>query len=159
VAVAKPALLPPELPNRSNLPQIPAQEAVPRSAGKVKASLAWRQRALKLSVEKFKSSSDQKTESPLLRSYEAIYPDVLMALSSSCSDCGFHVDSLNSSAGEILSSSQDGQIKLVFSVWEQAEGKCWIYACSEKGNSATATKSALGILDTVFNTISKRGRI
>ena len=157
--VTKPALMPPELPNRSNLPQVPAQAAVIGSVGKAKASLAWRQKALKLSAEKFKSSSDQKSESPLLRSYDAIYSDVIMALSSSCSDCGFRVDKLNSNAGEILASSQDGQIRLVFSVWEQAEGKCWIYACAEKGNSAMATKNAISILDTVFNTISKRGRI
>lgn len=154
----KAPLLPPALPDRS-VPQVPAQAPAPRVPSWAKASLAWRQKALKLSNEKFKSASDQKTDSPLLRTYDAIYPDMLMALNSACSECGFRVDSLNSNAGEVLAISQDGQIKLVFSVWEQAEGKCWIYAGIEKGNTAAAAKNATSILDTVFNTNSKRGRI
>lgn len=155
----KPLLLPPDPPDRTRLPQVLAQPSVPASLVRAKAALSWRQKTLKLSSEKFKSGAEQKTANPLLRSFDAIYPDILMALNSSCSDCGFHVDSLNSSAGEILASNQDAQIKLVFSVWEQPLGKCWIYSGVEKGNSTVASKAASTILDTVFNTISKRGRI
>lgn len=151
---------PPALPQR----QVPAPPAVPicpsNQIQAPKASLSWRQKTLNLSMDKYKNiAADSTKTNQLLRLYQANYSDILIALASSCTDCGFKVDFLNSSAGELLASSADGKLRLVFSFWEQSEGKTCINAGVDQGNKIQGSKATGAILDSISNCISKRGRI
>ncbi len=150
--------IPPNLPERT-LPAPPAVPIAPPGSTKPsKPSLAWRQKATRLSLDKFKSGN-AATTSPFLRSFDSSYSDCLMALAASCASNGFKVEYINSNAGEILASSFEGQNRLVFVVWEQVDGKTYINAAIDRGNASSLSKSAGIILDTATGTISKRGRI
>ncbi|MBX9687396.1 MAG: hypothetical protein K2X27_11885 [Candidatus Obscuribacterales bacterium] len=152
--------LAPALPDRSLRPA-PAAVPLPtfNSISGAKASLAWRQKALKLSLEKFKDAEEAAAASAMLRYYAASFTDTLMALAASCAALNFKVLSINSNAGELLAESSDGGSRLIFSVWEQVEGKTWINAGIDRGPGASTSKAAAMILDTTAGTISKRGRI
>jgi hypothetical protein len=150
--------LPPVLPERV----VPAPPVIPgpslSTSVPYKASLAWRQKAARISQDKQKLMS-AGTQSALLRSFDSSYSDCLMALAGACANNGFKVEYINSNAGEILASSADGQQRLVFVVWEKQEGKTWVNAAIDKGGTASMTKTATSILDSTATTISKRGRI
>ncbi len=114
---------------------------------------------MKLAQDKYKPGGPDNASNTMLRAFSASYSDTLMALASSCTIAGFKVESINSNAGELLAVNKETNAQIVFSIWEQTDGKTWISAGINRGSSAVNSKNAIMILDTTGNTIGKRGRI
>lgn len=156
-AVQNVQVQPPQVPERSLPKAVSSNPAtVNPLLGQLKPSLSWRQKASRLAAAKFKTAL---SEGPLLRSFAANYSDTLMALVASCANLSFQVQSLNSNAGEILASSPDNQIRLIFAVWEQPAGKTWVAAGIDKGPFQAASKIVNQVFGTTGSTVSRRGRI
>lgn len=122
-----------------------------------KAPLAWRQKALALSMDKFKDK--QPADGPTTRLFAAGYSETIAALTSSSAALNYKAEHLNSSAGELLLSNSDGKVRLIFCLWEQSPGKTWVAAGVDRGAGAAARKTLSDILDTASNTVTHRGRI
>ena len=108
-------------------------------------------------MEKFKALPASAQSSA--RTFASSYSETLAALTSSCAGFNFRAEQLNSNAGELLVSSPDGKIRLVFCIWEQGGSKTAIAAGVDRGKGAAATKAINDILDSTGNTVSHRGRI
>ena len=161
VALPKPAEpLPPAIPQR----EVPIPPAVSHNAslGEFKPPLAWRQKAFLLSMDKYKNGDRDPALMPkngLTRCVASSYSDTIMALAGSCASVSYKSEQLNSNAGELLVSSPDGKTRFIFCVWEQSPAKTMISACIDKGKNSESQKVLTGILDTTYNTISRRGKI
>jgi hypothetical protein len=142
--------------NRPALPVVPVPSA--NSFAQAKPALAWRQKLLKVSLEKYKSPAVDNTADSLKRCYAANYTQTMAALSAACAAAAYKVEYINSNAGEVLAGSNDGRSRLFFSIWEQPQGKTWISAGIDRGDPTATLKSLRLILDTTGNTISPRGK-
>ncbi len=110
-----------------------------------------------LSLDKFKSTGPEA--SPLCRSFDSSYADTLSALLSSLEAAGLKVEVLRSAAGEILVSSGEPSLRIIFTAWEAPSGKTWLKAGLERGDKNSGEKLILSILDTTTDTITHRGKI
>lgn len=150
-------LLPPALSERSlPAPQVVSTPPVPAHP---KAAFAWKHKAVNLSMERFQPPDQARPPGPLTRSFEAPYSETFEALVLACKESGMKIESINSAAGQVLAQNKDSSGRIVFSLWEQPEGKTWITAGVDRGRIAGGTRSAQTILDAVNSTISRRGRI
>lgn len=143
---------PPELPER--VPPPPSSAELPPAIKQSKVSLAWRHKAMKLSLDKFKTE-------PILsdtykQSYDACSADTISCLANAISEAGLHIETINTSAGEILASKNESSF--VFAIWEQ-NGKTWISAGIQKNGNADKLKILQSILGSVNAFLSKRGQI
>lgn len=150
----KPAnTLPPAIPDR-NVPAPPAISHISTS-GQMKQPLAWRQKALTISSDKFKSNVNALPANQ--RVVAGSYSDVIVSLAETCSSFSYKSEQLNSSAGELLVSN--GKVRMLFCVWEQEPSKTVIAACVDRGKTSETQKILTQILDATFNTFAHRGRI
>jgi len=150
----KPAnTLPPALPDRI-VPAPPAISHTP-AISQVKQPLAWRQKALNISCDKFKQNAGVANSNQ--RVINASYSDVIVALTETCSSFSFKSEQLNSNAGELLVSN--GKSRFLFCLWEQEPSKTTISACVEKGKNSETLKTLTQILDSTCTAFAHRGRI
>jgi len=96
---AVPATEPPTLPDRPPIP-VPADERLPalRAPAAPKPPLAWRAKAYALSEK----GSATPMSASISRTFDRSSQDVFSAIVSACPIAGMVIDSLNSSAGDVL---------------------------------------------------------
>ena len=153
------ALQAPPLPER-NKPALPLVLTTPPGAFMLaKPALSWRQKALKLSQEKYKTRGTETANDALIRSFGSNYADTLTELAHACAEAGFQVESVSSNAGELLARNNSSSIRLVFSIWTEGQGKTWISAGLDRGHANLAVKSALLILNSIGHTSNAKGKI
>ncbi len=150
----KPAnTMPPALPDRT-VPAPPAISHTPASS-QVKQPLAWRQKALNISCDKFKQNAAAANSNQ--RVIIGSYSDVIVALTETCSGFSYKSEQFNSNAGELLVSN--GKSRFLFCLWEQEPSKTTIAACVEKGKNSETLKTLNAILDSTCTAFAHRGRI
>lgn len=153
----------PSVPERSHAALMPmSQISMPPllEQASPKPPLAWRAKAQKIAMEKYRSTEAEITTGPLCRCVDGSYLDTMQAVITACNKNNFKVSNAYKTAGEILANDiNDPNSRIVFAVWEKPAGKTWVKAGVEKGNASLLSKTLVTILDTISSDPAPKGKL